>query len=115
MLLNKTLKYYCDKSDSLMPQYTYAENVNEMLMKKIKQADVEAFERGNDLKTNLADGFVKFKHLNNSSLNATYGINDLRLPQYHKNNGLTKIIIRTSENQHISSYLRVTEGMMALM
>ena len=36
MLLNKTLKYYCDKSDSLMPQYTHADNVNEMLMKKIK-------------------------------------------------------------------------------
>lgn len=49
-------------------------------MKRIKEADVEAFERGNDLKTNLPDGFVKFKHINNSSLTATYGINDLRLP-----------------------------------
>lgn len=40
MLLNKTLKYYCDKSDKLMPEFTFTESVNEQLMSRIKQADV---------------------------------------------------------------------------
>ncbi len=44
-----------------MPQYINTKNVNQMIMNQIKEADVEAFERGNDLKTNLPDGFCKFK------------------------------------------------------
>lgn len=44
-----------------MPQYLNESNVNEFIMKQIKEADKEAFERGNDLKTNLPDGLIKFK------------------------------------------------------
>ncbi len=62
-LFNHTLKYYCERTDSLMPEFNATYNVNEMLMRQIKSADVEAFERGNDLKTNLPDGFYKFKEL----------------------------------------------------
>jgi hypothetical protein len=60
-IFNHTLKYYCDKSDSLMPQFINSTDVNDYLMKQIKEADKEAFERGNDLKTNLPDGLIKFK------------------------------------------------------
>ncbi len=84
-------------------------------MNKIKAADSESFERGNDLTTNLPDGFCRFKDFNENTLKVTYGINDLRLPQYHKNNGITKIAVKTGNNQQLMSYLRVTQGMMTVM
>ena len=48
-------------------------------------------------------------------MSTTLSINDFRLPEYHKNNGATKILIRTSETAVIGTYLRVTEGLMSLV
>jgi hypothetical protein len=46
---------------------------------------------------------------------ATLGINDFRLAEYHKNNGVTKIMVKTSVTTTISTYLRVTEGLMSFL
>lgn len=48
-------------------------------------------------------------------MDITFSINDFRLPEYHMNNGVTKILIKTSEKSVIGSYLRVTEGLMSLV
>lgn len=48
-------------------------------------------------------------------MRAVLGINDYRLPEYHKNNGATKIVVKTSQTTTISTYLRVTEGLLALI
>lgn len=84
-------------------------------MEIIKQADVTAFERGEDLVTPIPDGMIKFKETDKSTMVATVGINDFRLPEYHKNNGVTKMVVKTSMTSTISTYLKVTEGMMSLV
>jgi hypothetical protein len=76
---------------------------------------VLSFERGDDLKTDIPDGTVRFLAASKNSMRAVLGINDFRLPEYHKNNGATKIVVKTSESTTISTYLRVTEGLLALM
>jgi hypothetical protein len=73
------------------------------------------FERGDDLKTDIPDGIIKFKQVNTHNLSAGLAINDFRLPEYHKNNGVTKIVVKTSETTTISTYLRVTEGLLSLV
>ena len=77
-------------------------------MNKLKIADKESFERGDDLTTSIPDGYVNFKNISEQEIDLVYGINDLRLPEYHKNNGITKIILKDGQNQQIISYLRVT-------
>ncbi len=42
-LFNHMLKYYCGRTDSLMPEFNSTDDVNQMLMRQIKSADVEAF------------------------------------------------------------------------
>lgn len=73
------------------------------------------FERGDDLNTDIPDGIVSFKNASNKSLAVALGINDFRLPEYHKNNGVTKIVVKTSTTSTISTYLRVTEGLLSLV
>lgn len=58
---------------------------------------------------------MRFLSVNKTSMRAVLGINDFRLPEYHKNNGATKVVVKTSETTTISTYLRVTEGLLALM
>ena len=48
-------------------------------------------------------------------MKATLAVNDFRLPEYHKNNGVTKVLIKTTEKGVIGTYLRVTEGLMSLI
>lgn len=70
--------------------------------------------RGVDLKTKVPDGLVKIRDISKDKLYSTISINDWRLPEYHKNNGVTKLDMR-AEDQMIVSYLRVTEGLMSLI
>lgn len=55
-----------------------------------------AFERGDDLKTEIPDGMVNFRNSSKNKLIATLYVNDFRLPEYHKNNGVTKVLIKVS-------------------
>lgn len=43
------------------------------------------------MNTSLPDGKVILKALSPDSLQAMLSINDWRLPEYHKNNGVTKL------------------------
>lgn len=101
--------------DRLTPSFVRKESVNEAVMACLDKADKLNFERGDDLKTEIPDGIVKIKEANKQSLVVGLGVNDFRLPEYHKNNGVTKIVVKTSITTTISTYLRVTEGMMSLI
>jgi hypothetical protein len=57
---------------------------------------VTAFERGDDLVTSLPDGLIAFKEAGKDVLSVELSINDFRLAEYHKNNGVTKIMIKSS-------------------
>lgn len=45
----------------------------------------------------LPDGAVKFYEANDKKLSFTLQINDLRIPEYHRNNGITKITYKSKE------------------
>ena len=77
-------------------------------MKCLTKANTLDFQRGDDLKTEIPDGIVEFNQVQLNNLSARLGINDFRLPEYHKNNGVTKIMVKTSSTTTISTYLRVT-------
>lgn len=51
---------------------------------------------------------IKLHKVGYNKLSATLAINDLRLPEYHLNNGVTKIVVKTSNISTIVTYLRVT-------
>jgi hypothetical protein len=108
------LKEVCPDGQ-LSPHFAKVQSVNAEVMQCLQRADLLNFERGDDLNTNIPDGIVKFKAVSNRSLSAAVGINDFRLPEYHKNNGVTKIVVKTSVTTTISTYLRVTEGLVSLV
>ena len=54
--------------------------MNEGIIECLNKADTLNFERGDDLNTEIPDGFVKFKEVSSKKLNVTLGINDFRLP-----------------------------------
>ena len=100
---------------TMSPRFDQKDNVNRAILEQVKKADLEQFERGDDLKTELPDGLIKFKRASENEVNAVVGINDFRLPEYHKNNGVTKILVKTSVTTTISTYQFVTEGTMSLI
>ena len=51
---------------------------------------------------------VNFRNSSRNNLIATLSVNDFRLPEYHKNNGVTKVLIKLSETSVIGTYLKVT-------
>lgn len=102
------LKDYCSKEGVINPQFYQYDSINSAVMSKLKEADVTAFERGDDLRTDIPDGLMSFTNSKSDKINATLSINDYRIPEYHKNNGVTKILIKTSNTSVIGSYLRVT-------
>ena len=65
-------------------------------MDLLEEADKEQFERGNDLKTELADGTLRFRSISKTGLDVSVAINDYRLGEYHRNNGVTKLKISTN-------------------
>lgn len=58
---------------------------------------------------------IHFAQSNYTHLSATFSINDLRLAEYHKNNGATKLLLKNTDPGAILTYFRVTEGMMSLL
>lgn len=54
--------------------------MNKAVMEKVKEADVTAFERGDDLKTEIPDGLIQFIDSSSKKLKALLSINDYRLP-----------------------------------
>ena len=60
-------------------------------MSVLDAVDHEALKRGSDMQTDIPDGSINFNKINSSTFDITLSINDWRLPEYHKNNGVTKL------------------------
>lgn len=78
-LMQMQLREVCPDG-SLSPRFARVDSVNEEVMACLQRADVLNFERGDDLKTDIPDGTIRFKNASDRSLNAVLGINDFRLP-----------------------------------
>jgi hypothetical protein len=48
-------------------------------------------------------------------LDVVLSINDLRLPEYHRSNGISKISLSQNMTSMFNGYLRITEGEISLM
>lgn len=104
--LDRTLRRYCEETKGLQPIYNYTENMNKEMVDVLKEAEKERFVNGQDLQAPIADGILKFHEISQNKLNITIGINDYRMSEYHKNNGVTKLSLST--DSIIVSYLMTT-------
>ena len=93
-MLNQTLKTYCNDNKLLVPQFRLNTDVNKEIMMVLDKADHEKMARGDDLHVDMPDGFIKFSNVEEKIIDVCLGINDWRIPQYHLNNGVTKIGIK---------------------
>lgn len=68
------------------------------------------------MRIDVPDGIIRIHRLQKGKLNATLAINDLRFPEYHRNNGVTKFIMPNKDGKTavINAFLTVTEGAMGL-
>jgi len=63
----------------------------------------------------IPDGAITFSEANDKNLSFKIQINDVRLPEYHRGNGVTKIYLRDSKNKTLKNTLRVTDGQLILL
>lgn len=47
----------------------------------------------------IPDGAITFHNANEDYLNVTIQVNDLRVPEYHRANGITKVFFKVAENK----------------
>jgi len=76
-------------------------------MEELNNADHSVLRRGVDIMPSIPDGSVRITKWDQQSFCSTLSINDWRLPEYHSNNGITKLDIH-SDDQLIVTYLKVT-------
>lgn len=65
------------------------------------------------MKAPIPDGVFRFHQLDDKILDVTVSVNDYRLSQYHRNNGVTKLSL--SFGASVVSYVMTTEGLMAVV
>ena len=61
----------------------------------------------------IPDGTMKFHKLNNKEMDVTVSVNDYRLSEYHRNNGVTKLSLEVGSN--VVGYVMTTEGFLAVL
>lgn len=66
------------------------------LQSKIEFLNADDFVSGRDMKSNymLPDGGYIFRKASDSGLEVILRINDITLPEYHTNNGITKLALK---------------------
>ena len=66
------------------------------MQSKIEFLNQDDFMSGRDMKSNyiLPDGAFIFRKASDSELEVILRINDITLPEYHTNNGITKLAIK---------------------
>ncbi|EGR34219.1 hypothetical protein IMG5_020170 [Ichthyophthirius multifiliis] len=83
------------------------QTINEDIYNSLFYLNNVPYKRGSDLESLdiLPDGAIQFSEASKDKLKYKIQINDLRIPEYHRNNGVTKLtkrgkIIRNDENEH---------------
>jgi hypothetical protein len=64
----------------------------------------------------IPDGAIIFHNASERFLNYTVQVNDIRIHEYHRNNGITKITYKNALNPNMKhSMLMVAEGQLSLI
>jgi hypothetical protein len=78
-------------------------------MQALKDTDNRQFIRGADINSTIPDGIIIFNNVSDKNLDVVLTINDYRIPEYHRSNGITKLSLNLKNQTNlINSYLRVT-------
>lgn len=72
----------------------------------LREAEKQTYQHGEDLTIPFPDGTYKFHYLNKSQMDVTVSVNDYRLGEYHRNNGVTKLSVNVGSS--FLSYVMTT-------
>ena len=61
----------------------------------------------------IPDGTMKFHKLTKKEMDVTVSVNDYRLSEYHRNNGVTKLSLEIGNS--VVGYVMTTEGLLAVL
>ena len=94
---SKIFKSYCSKYDKMTPYLQVFDqdkdkDVNNYLMQTLDSIDQLEFTMGKENKASekYPDAVLTFKEFNSSAVDIKMQINDLRISEYHRNNGFAK-------------------------
>lgn len=92
---SKIFQSYCSKYKKFTPfmeNLSLDQEMNEHLMKKLDTLDQLEFTLGEENKASeeYPDAAMTFRNYNSTELDVKLQINDLRISEYHRNNGFTK-------------------------
>jgi hypothetical protein len=89
-----------------------------MMFEELLELNRKPFTRFRDLPglDILPDGAVTFYEASPDNLTMRLQINDIRIPEYHRTNAITKMkFLNPNSNSTATSNLRVTEGLLSLL
>jgi len=101
-------KYYvCPGIEKEMPYFEQAKEkgINQQIYEGLQFINLQPFD--DDVDTPglevIPDGAITFSEANDKNLSFKIQINDVRLPEYHRGNGVTKIYLRDSNNKTLKN------------
>lgn len=109
-MIQKSGCVYETNQSQIMMNVPYFEppkkSINRDIYEQVLYLNTMPFQRGADMENLylIPDGAITFHGASETMLNYTIQINDLRLHEYHRNNGITKISYKNFVNpdQHLS-------------
>lgn len=106
----------CDNVTRMSPYFIESKNstINDDLYDRIESLnDYDINELENDSVLSVVpDGAVTIHEINDNTFSYTLQVNDMRLPQYHRNNGITKLQYFNKNTNAYSNVLNVINGLL---
>lgn len=90
-----------------MPYFEQAKEkgINQQIYEGLQYINLQPFD--DDVDTPglevIPDGAITFSEANDKNLSFKIQINDVRLPEYHRGNGVTKVYLRDSNNKTLKN------------
>ena len=102
-IFNDPFKEHCPETNKAVPYFARPKGstINGDIVKSIKVLDKQEYTLGEDLASNehMPDGSITFFEQSKDGIRINVQINDLKLPEYHRNNGITKFAFRYGAEQ----------------
>lgn len=114
-LLGEIQNYLCQTNGKRNPYFKKPDTtINQDIFKTLQGLNKLKISEDKDVKgvDLLPDGAVTFYSANSTNLSYKAQINDQRFSAYHRNNGVTKIMLKSSD---IKNILPITDGLLGLI
>jgi ABC-type multidrug transport system ATPase subunit len=120
-LLSRIWGWECQNSQNesqLMPFFNQTtDSIDDDIYEDVTVLNEEPYNRYVDMPNLqiLPDGAITFYNASDTNLTFKIQINDLRIPEYHRNNGVTKFSVPDPSLNRSVPTLRVPDGQLALL